>query len=671
MKAFFGVAMFILSNVYALEPTYEWHTGNSFEEALPAYEGIPYPYKIAKKLEQIDFSVLQEWSGKQLKEGFRRGRDSLLIPTDTERRRIPWLYPQDGSFVRADILSKVLNKYKFPAVKKLFVFGDLKVNTSNTLDRTVERQFNVVPVISSQGQVYVLDPSVEAKHPLKLADWIDRIAPSLSAENNLTYALCDKNTYKPKTSSCFNAKPVEDTELLSTVRTFLHLEKENIKALGKDPSVLTDMPPWRIKPARWGESDRKGNIGEVFKYNNAYANQIDFFRLSRLGGDGRYWHFPTNQKDNWYWAYAGKDFDENFIKDTKSWGSNDRKGTIGDIFKYHNPHSDSIDYFELFRLGGDKRYWHFPTDQKSNWYWQYLEKGYPDTFRYFEAADKQLKAEDCGEACQLGLASSVGGHHSCALKADDTVNCWGNNCDGQTAVPNGLKAKQIALGVDYSCALKTDDTVECWGYQPSGLTSISAGLKVKQIALGGSHSCALKTDDTVACWGFNSVGQATVPNGLKAKQISLGDYNSCALKIDNTVECWGDNEYEQSTVPSGLKAKQIALGYHHSCALKTDDTIECWGDDSSGKTTVPDGLTAKQIALGAFHSCALKTDNTVECWGNNITGQTTVPSGLIAKQIQLGLYHSCALKTDNTVECWGNNYHGQSTAPSDLKAKQL
>jgi hypothetical protein len=40
-------------------------------------------------------------------------------------------------------------------------------------------------------------------------------------------------------------------------------------------------------------------------------------------------------------------------------------------------------------------------------------------------------------------------------------------------VPNGLVAKQIALGFDHACAIKLDDTLKCWG----GLPAIFLAIK--------------------------------------------------------------------------------------------------------------------------------------------------------------------------------------------------
>ena len=112
----------------------------------------------------------------------------------------------------------------------------------------------------------------------------------------------------------------------------------------------------------------------------------------------------------------------------------------------------------------------------------------------------------------------------------------------------------LDAGAYHTCAIKSDSTVVCWGSNGYGESSVPAGLaSVSQIAAGGYHNCALKSDGTVTCWGLNHVGQGSVPAGLSSViSISAGSFHNCALKSDSTVVCWGANGDGESNVPAGL-----------------------------------------------------------------------------------------------------------------------
>jgi len=54
---------------------------------------------------------------------------------------------------------------------------------------------------------------------------------------------------------------------------------------------------------QWGDYDRLGTVGDLYVYDNPYNGDKELFKLTRLGGDGRYWYFPTNKSNNWFWTY--------------------------------------------------------------------------------------------------------------------------------------------------------------------------------------------------------------------------------------------------------------------------------------------------------------------------------------------------------------------------------
>ena len=69
-----------------------------------------------------------------------------------------------------------------------------------------------------------------------------------------------------------------------------------------------------------------------------------------------------------------------------------------------------------------------------------------------------------------------GDTHTCALLSNKTIECWGNNSNGQlgdgsttnrmtpVTVSGISNATAIGGGEYYSCALLSNSTVQCWGF---------------------------------------------------------------------------------------------------------------------------------------------------------------------------------------------------------------
>ena len=65
---------------------------------------------------------------------------------------------------------------------------------------------------------------------------------------------------------------------------------------------------------------------------------------------------------------------------------------------------------------------------------------------------------------------------------------------------------EVAAGGYHTCGLKTDGTLACWGYNASGQSTPPAGT-FTQVAAGYAHTCGVRTDGAFVCWGDNSYGQ--------------------------------------------------------------------------------------------------------------------------------------------------------------------
>jgi alpha-tubulin suppressor-like RCC1 family protein len=345
-----------------------------------------------------------------------------------------------------------------------------------------------------------------------------------------------------------------------------------------------------------------------------------------------------------------------------------------------------------------------------------------------------------GRACGCAIAVAAGDRHGCALKVDGSVWCWGDNTFGQVRAPVGdpdrvlapvmvpsvisVTTKAISLSAhDHTCALRDDDLVVCWGANNGGQSDPNAtdptvgpssatwAQPAGSVAAGGLHTCALRTDGTSAtCWGSNARGQLTGENpGPDSvdittpvfQQIAVGLEHGCGV-VQGTLWCWGDNLQGQlaqdptlvslSSVPTQVQlagVDEVATGARHSCA-RIGNEVWCWGrndlgqlGDGSGEpqwtpvpVALPPSITLERIASGLDHTCALTHSGDLWCWGSNTSGQlmlepdaqgndsyTLVPvevdAGASVLAFAGGGTHSCALVDTGEIVCWGTNTRGQ------------
>jgi alpha-tubulin suppressor-like RCC1 family protein len=243
----------------------------------------------------------------------------------------------------------------------------------------------------------------------------------------------------------------------------------------------------------------------------------------------------------------------------------------------------------------------------------------------------------------LGSGSGVvkialGSNHACALRADGAVLCWGGNQYGQvgsdtsggvlppTVVSGfgpGAGVIAIAAGNEHTCAVKSDQAVYCWGRNTNGalgdgtasnrdvptlVTSLGAGSGAAGVSAGSGYTCAVRYDGATFCWGYNGFGQ-------------LGDGTTTASLVPKLI------------LGPATGAVEVNGLYGHTCA-RTATRVLCWGSNNTGE--LGDGTTVDRhfsvpvltlgagidaIATGVGHSCARKSGGKVVCWGRNFAGQ--------------------------------------------------
>jgi alpha-tubulin suppressor-like RCC1 family protein len=386
------------------------------------------------------------------------------------------------------------------------------------------------------------------------------------------------------------------------------------------------------------------------------------------------------------------------------------------------------------------------------WCWganTYGELGVGSTSNYTENISQVLGAGGTGTL--TGVNGMTGGaYNSCVLKTDNSVWCWGENAYGQLGIGNTVDktyptqvldvggtgtltgVNSVSSGSYHTCALKADSTVWCWGanniYQLGNLNGstnqlspvqvIGAGgtgtlTNVVSLASGATHNCTYKADGSVWCWGDNNHGQVgnntlytSVPNKVTqvlgvggSGKLSLKVYYGAGSLVSSAIDL-GQNSALTTlsfgvTTPSNTTLKFQMRTADSAAALSsatwygptgTDDYYTSIGSTInttiSGKRFVQykaflDGDTASTPILNDItvnynyydfpngsttqtsdSDFGVGTTSNTAILGSGASGNVVLSSGVMSSVVA-GSRFSCALKTDGTVWCWGRNSSGQ------------
>ena len=190
---------------------------------------------------------------------------------------------------------------------------------------------------------------------------------------------------------------------------------------------------------------------------------------------------------------------------------------------------------------------------------------------------------------------SAGRRHTCEVRADGTVTCWGLNDVGQASPPSG-RFRSVSAGSGHTCGLRTDGTVACWGsqYRYEAIRP-PAGQFLSLSSDGGPEFCGVRVDQSVTCWtGHDSpplpseLASQLPPGAFQSVSVGSVGFEACGIRVDGNVACWGVNFFGQLDPPPG-PFKSVSLGDYHACGVRTDETIVCWGDIQLGQAAPPGG----------------------------------------------------------------------------------
>lgn len=339
----------------------------------------------------------------------------------------------------------------------------------------------------------------------------------------------------------------------------------------------------------------------------------------------------------------------------------------------------------------------------------------------------------CGEGqCTPLSCSAIGAQ--CGVVDDGCGNalncggCTGTDTCGGGGVPNQCGGaatvawSKVATGSFHTCALKEDGSLWCWGRNVEGQLglgtaggSISTPTRVgvsfgwTAVATGGMHTCGVQYDH-LYCWGDNGASQLgdgtstdrSTPTLIEGQatwsRVALGYASSCAFDTSMFAwRCFGNNDQQQiadgitgdiNTPTYAGSPATIAVGGGHSCRYYSNTTstsLFCGGLNTSGQLGINSGAPNAEMSsvtkpesnwfwsnvfTGGAHSCGFGFTGLLVCWGSNQFGQlgSSPHPEIIPDYVDglsdwatmgLGDAHTCGVKTNGNLLCWGANDAGQ------------
>ena len=312
-----------------------------------------------------------------------------------------------------------------------------------------------------------------------------------------------------------------------------------------------------------------------------------------------------------------------------------------------------------------------------------------------------------------GITKVVGnGSSHCALAPPDTLSsggvyCWGSNASGQTGLASRTGLTLVArsvrgvnnvgylvnvtdivnTGPGY-CALLADQSVVCWGDNTYG--QLGTGSLVGPQNCGGNIQCSttpVHVDTSPRLVGFPGV--TYVYDTTVSSIVGLGSGGgACAVMVSGRALCWGDNFYGELGRGPLFSGAACAP---HDCSPSVDYVLT--GGTIAGPVPL-DHISQIVSEPGDRNYCALLVWGYPFCWGNNETGQlgtgSTDPTVNLATNVvgvigQDHLYHVlqlvgqhtqslmdphnadagletfgyCARLQFGAIACWGDNTLGQ------------
>jgi alpha-tubulin suppressor-like RCC1 family protein len=163
----------------------------------------------------------------------------------------------------------------------------------------------------------------------------------------------------------------------------------------------------------------------------------------------------------------------------------------------------------------------------------------------------------------------VTGFNSTCKFSAPYINCWGYNSNSYSTSTWLPGVVSLALGEAHTCYLRADGLIGCWGNnsygqlgngsttQSSSPVTVTGLTDATQIVASGNSTCAVKADTSVVCWGYNGDGE--IGNGTGA---------NCTTPV---------------AVRGLTNVKSLSGGFGYYIAQLGDLSLFGWGSNGNGR----------------------------------------------------------------------------------------
>jgi hypothetical protein len=279
-------------------------------------------------------------------------------------------------------------------------------------------------------------------------------------------------------------------------------------------------------------------------------------------------------------------------------------------------------------------------------------------------------------------AVTTGDNYGCGITQGNKLVCWGNNNGGQAPTgPSVEDYKDVSARETGTCAIRMDDTVECFGPGSEGMFVGRSDTKFKSLNVGYRTVCGVDMADRYWCLPSRNtysapgeVAPSFPAKGAKALAFSnsgnAGEYG-CIIRSDDKRICFGaGNMIPSLREPSADTYKAIAVRGEWGCGIKGDDTLACWSFNGSLPAQLPATTVEKYKVLGRGYGpvfrnkatlCAVRADESIQCFSQvGLAGLSGQYKAVAHTQLQV-----CGIKSaDGGIVCGGNTeYNVLSTLP--------